>query len=659
MAVVFGRKRRNDIWKNFNYIQLEKKTECVVQKDGEKCGHKIAGKNTTNLKRHLKAFHSEIEIPEVAPVKQTPHKKVDNPSVQDFFATTTRKYYSDKSREQRTKEDGIALWIGRTGLPARIVEDEDFVAMMSKMDAKFQVPKRHKILNLIDKMYKEEKEKIRHNLATARRITTGLDIWTKKGLTASFLGVSACYFNPVDNKAEHKLLNLKEIVHPHTAQSISTLLEESMEEWGISREKVLTTITDNGSNMVAAFHTNAEVATSTEEDSEAEPDDSNDDQEREDDEYDYGAIERTPCVVHTVQLVVNMVQKEPPIRRLLEKVRHLVNKFRKSSVATEQLLQKCALVLVKDCPTRWSSCFAMISRCLDVKEHLTAVAEHMGWDILQPSEWQKMGMLRDLLLPFAEHTKSLESDTQSLSLVVPALLDLKNHLSEFTLAHGRTYKDAATLAQKMLFSMDRRFSVFLDITVDNFSPLPAAACFVDPCVAETLLENDDNEELQNLVRKAEDYIAHLVPQRVQVREEQLTDDEQVADESTEAPEPTPAKRPRFKFFSANRSSRPKTAKTTNIRQEILKYKEWLSESHQTAATSAEVEESGIECWLTHCCSTVFPTLKPLALDLLAMPASQAFTERVFSVTGYLSCGRRNRARTILERSAFLKVNRPK
>lgn len=117
------------------------------------------------------------------------------------------------------------------------------------------------------------------------------------------------------------------------------------------------------------------------------------------------------------------------------------------------------------------------------------------------------------------------------------------------------------------------------------------------------------------------------------------------------PDLTPAKRRRFMFYSVSRPSRPKTAKTTNIRQE---YKEGLSEP-----TSAEVEESGIEYWLTKCCSTAFPTLKPLALDLLAMPASQAFTERVFSVTGYLSCGRRNRARTILERSAFLKVNKPK
>ncbi|CAL8356066.1 unnamed protein product, partial [Boreogadus saida] len=78
------------------------------------------------------------------------------------------------------------------------------------------------------------------------------------------------------------------MVHPHTAESISTLLEKSMEEWGIPREKVLTTITDNGSNMVASFQTHAEVTSSTtsEEDSEAEHDDASDDyehQEREDD----------------------------------------------------------------------------------------------------------------------------------------------------------------------------------------------------------------------------------------------------------------------------------------------------------------------------------------------------------------------------------------
>ena len=37
--------------------------------------------------------------------------------------------------------------------------------------------------------------------------------------------------------------------------------------------------------------------------------------------YRYGAIERTPCVVHTLQLVVDMYRKEAGLQRLLGKVR--------------------------------------------------------------------------------------------------------------------------------------------------------------------------------------------------------------------------------------------------------------------------------------------------------------------------------------------------
>ncbi|XP_028827551.1 uncharacterized protein LOC114785440 [Denticeps clupeoides] len=244
-----GRKRRRDLWKHFLYRQVERKTECVVRTNGEKCGYKISGKNTTNLKRHLKAFHHDIEIPETA----VPCKKTDKPTTaQDLFAT---RRYSDSSSEQHAKEKGIAQWVGRTGLPARMVEDEEFITMMAMMDKKFKVPTKLEILNLIEKMYNEEKEKVKQNLAKARRITTGLDIWTTKGHAASFLAVSACYFNPEESKAEHKLLNLKEMVHPHAAESISALVEESMQEWGIPRGKVLTTITGNGSNAVASFRT--------------------------------------------------------------------------------------------------------------------------------------------------------------------------------------------------------------------------------------------------------------------------------------------------------------------------------------------------------------------------------------------------------------------
>ncbi|KAJ8404668.1 hypothetical protein AAFF_G00335310 [Aldrovandia affinis] len=307
------------------------------------------------------------------------------------------------------------------------------------------------------------------------------------------------------------------MVHPHTAQAISALVEESIEAWGIPKEKILTTITDNGSNMVAAFpfHTAEEATTSedSELDSFSSPSslcsESNNNvlQEGEDDRYDYGTMERTPCVAHTLQLVVNMLLNKEPQSEDCWTKQGTWSTSSANHLSPQSACCRGLLVLIKDCPTRWSSCYSMMARCLQLKDHVTAVAESMGWDSLQPSEWQKIGMLRDLLLPFAEHTKLLQSDTQSLSLVVPALLDLRNHLSEFSLAYARTYRDAASLAQKMLSNMERRFSVFLNVTATKFSPLAAAACFVDPSVsAETLIENDD-EGMQDLLRKAEDYIA--------------------------------------------------------------------------------------------------------------------------------------------------------
>jgi len=140
----------------------------------------------------------------------------------------------------------------------------------------------------------------------------------------------------------------------------------------------------------------------------------------------FGHIDRTPCVVHTLQLVVNMIQKNASVSRLLGKVKAVVKLFRKSS---DQLLQVCQLTLVKDCPTRWSSTYLMILRLLQIKDSVVQVADGMSWDYLLPSERQRLTALRDLLLPFTEHTQMLQSDTQSLSLVVPALLDLQGQSS--------------------------------------------------------------------------------------------------------------------------------------------------------------------------------------------------------------------------------------
>lgn len=85
------------------------------------------------------------------------------------------KYKAD-SPEQISKEKMIAQWIGRSGLPARTVEDDDFILMIESIDKKLAVPKKSKINNLVDQLYNDEKLKFREQLATACKINLGLDI---------------------------------------------------------------------------------------------------------------------------------------------------------------------------------------------------------------------------------------------------------------------------------------------------------------------------------------------------------------------------------------------------------------------------------------------------------------------------------------------------
>ncbi|XP_062398583.1 uncharacterized protein LOC134088552 isoform X1 [Sardina pilchardus] len=640
-SLALGRKRRLDVWVHFNYDAVQRNTTCnIVREDGDlPCGFKLSGKNTTNLKRHLKLHHPDLfaTIPEKTPQKEQPSGKRTQSPITTTFSSASKSKPS--SSEQDAKEKAIARWVGRCGLPARIVEDEDFVHMLEAMDKRITVPTKTRIDNLIEKVYSDEKGKLKEQLASVQWITIGLAMWAKRGLTGSFLAISACYFCTEDNKARHVLLRVDQISRPHTAECVKTCVYRCAEDWGISKHKILTVISDNGSNMIAAFQNGQGDPNSSDESEESDEDSGIIDEQR------FGAMETTPCVVHTLQLVVNTIHKEASIRRLLDKVRVLVRLFHKSSVATDHLLHLCGLTLIKDCPTRWPSTYLAISRLLQVKNSLVQVADGMGWDCPVPSEWQRLTALRNLLVPFVEHAQMLQSDTMSLSLVVPALLDLSAHLSEFPRTEASGHADLASLAQTMKIDMDRRFGRFLDPGDPKFSPLAAAACFLDPTVSPDALTENQDGQIQALSRRAEDYIA----QTASPRQDERCDDNEEGEESSTDVEETTAKRPRFRFLLKTRARPPRRSLSKlSVRQEIRNFKEQLAEP--------VYEDSALEFWAAQ--GPAYQTLKPFALALQAMPASQVFAERVFSVSGDLGCvrGRRSRARLILERAAFLKLN---
>jgi len=58
-------------------------------------------------------------------------------------------------------------------------------------------------------------------------------------------------------------------------------------------------------------------------------------------------------------------------------------------------------------------------------------------------------------------------------------------------------------------------------------------------------------------------------------------------------------------------------------------------------------------WIVRLCTH---SLAPLALDLLSAPASEAYVERILSLCGMLTAGRRNQLKNNLEMRVFLKLN---
>lgn len=324
-------------------------------------------------------------------------------------------------------------------------------------------------------------------------------------MTASFLAISACFYFPTENKARHVLLSLLQIAHPHTGGSIKACVDSCLSEWKIPTQKVLTVISDNGSNMVAAFksQTAMELHSSSSSDDESELDSEMGTIWGEEVDHVCENLDRKPCVVHTLQPVVNIIHKESSLSHLLDKVCTIVRRFKRLSKATEKLLEACGLCLITVCPTRRSRTFNMVERLIQVKDSLCQLADQEGWDCLMPSEWQRLSALKDLLFPFAEHARSLQSDTMSLSLVLPALQDLSAHLSDSI--RSNQHKDHIALSNKMKINLEERFRRFVDPEAEHFHPLAASACLLDPTVAsETLLHNED-EEVQALLKSAEDY----------------------------------------------------------------------------------------------------------------------------------------------------------
>lgn len=284
-------------------------------------------------------------------------------------------------------------------------------------------------------------------MSQARKIALCADIWSKKGLTSSYLGVTAHFFSRKDHRKHVVTLSVKRMPSPHTAVHVREKVEEVLHDWELSADKVSLIITDSGSNMVAAFRNLVEKKDDTEEEDDQheeedeEGDNYKDELDEEVDDFETKEIDhditfsvfisRLSCFSHSLQLVVRRFDEVSSYRSVLKRVRALIRRVNMSTKATEKLISLCRKKLLKDCPTRWSSTFLVIERLLQVRSSLSTVLNELEWDDLPTSDWKQLENIYTLLKPFAQYTSLVSGEEYTtLSSIIPVVTELSLHLEE-------------------------------------------------------------------------------------------------------------------------------------------------------------------------------------------------------------------------------------
>lgn len=274
-------------------------------------------------------------------------------------------------------------------------------------------------------------------------------------------------------------------------------LNETLDEWGVQRSQVLAVVTDNGSNMVKAVRVANEQPEDGDDEGESDIDETDSEEAEETTEPEIEVdtnLYRFPCLAHTLQLVLKELGKNQAYTNLVTKVRAVVRAVKISSVAQEKLIAACGQTVIKDCTTRWNSILLVVDRLLAIRPQLEEVLREMKIDSLTNSEWARLSDIQKLLAPFKSQTDSLQTDTLSLSYVIPSLLELTLHLQDPSLP--------VSYSNPLLQSLISRFAMFLDPLSTNFNALPAAACYMDPTVSAAMMR----EDMAPLLNAAKHYI---------------------------------------------------------------------------------------------------------------------------------------------------------
>ena len=618
------RKHQSHVWLYFKLsLKVKRFAWCCVEgcPDYRRRVSRPQG-TTTNLLDHLKKWH-----PRLADSPSTP-ASASSPSIRELLKASTTAPCTESF--QRELDDLVARAVVANGLSLHVVDSPEFVRAFHFATNRSYIPlSRHKLTSTLDLLYQSMTEALladmRNNAISITSDAATLDNGS------SYITVTAHYIT-----AQWQLRNVALLVSrmqgSHTGEYVSDLLDMTVQAWE-AEGRVFAAVTDNGANFVKAARINSHIN------------------------------DELRCICHTLQLALkDAVHSQVALQQLCHDAQELVVTIRRSSHLSGELqdIQRQAIAAAADADgsegsagadpqsrplrlamnvaTRFNSLCILFSRLHEVRPHVQrlclANAAELAGKALSVEQWQEVEELVSVLSPVKEMCDLMEaSSSPSLSLLIPLVQNVLQILYDLQCTlktvSCRSVCDAVRTAVQQ-----RTLSSLQDKTVQ-------IAMALDPRVRTKLLPNYDRTLSLTALKDA---FAMFLPVFGELRgrtAELRASPAERKEEVMEGPSaPPPAKRQRS----------------------VMDLQDDCATQVPVSELEALAKEGGIsmeECPLLWWASraAAYPVLSQMARVYLAVPASSAASERVFS-TGTLVLGDRRRRldESRVARLMFMKHN---
>jgi len=545
--------------------------------------------STTPLHRHLSKYHKEVI-----------DTGADDDNEQGVF---------DAQEMDRL----LSVFIATNYLSLSIVDHQDFCALLTYVVPNYDIPGRKKLTRDLMPRLREELEAVMlTKMRSIRAFSLSVDSWTSMA-NEIFLALT-CHGITSEWKLASFLLEAVPVYEDETGAHIAETVQEILDYWDISMERIVSITSDGAANMRNAVE----------------------------------AVLQVPwiyCAAHVINRAVRLGLDCDEVKPLIEKCKRISRFFRSSPKAGRTLLQRQhalhlpALRMKIDNKTRWGSAHDMLERLLKSRPAISAClalklsTRRKAPDDLSPSEWKDVEGLLRVLKPVKDTTEYLSKEKHpTIGVVFPLVHRLLHHHLKVT---TQTRMEDGDLVGAFKVTLRDDLSERWN-TMTDFSPdIVFLSAFLDPRLKGFSFVTDATERsaLKNkCLRMIEGWLA--TPQRYSPESSQgsLGERDNEEDEDNATPNRCMINRLFGESIAANISS--SVGGPATYQEELTSYLQQaplplLERSTDDASRTQHTDP--LVWWSTH--QHNYPHLAKLAKRFLAVTSTSVPSERVFSRGG--------------------------